>query len=217
MSGGGKLKLYHYWRSSCSWRVRWALNIKKLKCELVHVDLLKGEHKTPAHLERSALGFVPVLEFGGALKPVGSPYLTESMAILEWLEEIVPEPPLLPSLDDAEPLARARVRELCQIIVSGTQPAQNLAILDHFSNQDAARKEWARHFIRRGLTAFESIAKGTAGTFAYGDHVTMADLCLVPQVYNARRFDIDVDQEFPVLARVAAAAMETPECQAARP
>lgn len=200
-----KLTLYHYWRSSSSWRVRWALEIKGVKAAFTHVDLLSGEVDREPHLSRNPMGYVPVLEADGRM-------LIESMAILEWLEETHPSPQLMPG----DAFERAHIRALCEIINAGTQPIQNLPVLDFFSDEDEKRREWAQYFIRRGLSAFQAVAAPRAGRHCVGDRVTAADIFLIPQCYNARRFGMD-PAEFPLIERLFAAAMETEACKRSAP
>lgn len=199
------MRLYHYWRSSSSWRVRWAFAHKSIACEFVAVDILKEETDAPTHLARNPLGFVPVLEIGGA-------FLAESMAIMEWAEETTPKPTLLPG----DALNRARVRQLAEMINADTQPLQNLNPQQLHSSDPAKQKEWARHWMLRGLGAYEKIASRTAGVFSVGDELSLADLCLIPQCYNALRYDIALE-DFPTVARVHAAAMKTESCEASHP
>lgn len=199
------MKLYHYWRSSCSWRVRWALAHKGLKTEMIGVGLLDGESESEAHLERNPAGFVPVLELDDGLR------LTESMAICEYLEEVYPEKPILPK----KPVDRAYVRTLCEIINSGTQPLQNLSVLDAVSMDDARRKEWSAQWIGNGLGIFEKLLK-RSGAFCFGDSPTLADCFLVPQVYNALRNDVDL-MRTPKVARIYETSLKEPSCAAAHP
>jgi len=206
-----KLRLYHYWRSTSSWRVRWGLAHKGIDCEFVPVSLLDGESESPAHLARHPLGFVPVLERLDA-PDEKSRYLTESIAILEWLEETHPERPLLPR----DPWARAQVRALTETINADTQPIQNLSVQIKHSDDPEARKAWAQHWIRNGLAAYEKLCARSAGKFSLGDSLTIADLCLVPQAFNAERFGVSL-AEFPVIQAVVANAKATPSCAAAEP
>lgn len=171
------LTLYHYWRSTSSWRVRWALAHKNLAYTSVAVDLLKDEQHRRDFVALNPMGMVPVLVAGR--EPLG-----ESMAILEWLEETFPEPPLLPR----DPIARAKVRQVALTVVAGIQPLQNSALLKHYSTEEPRQHEWARHWITRGLTACESMLASEPGPFCFGDKLTIADLCLVPQVGNMSRF-----------------------------
>ena len=203
--------LYHYYRSSSSWRVRWALQYKGLAFTAIAVDLLKGEQQQADYVAKNPLAVVPTLVIGGHA-------LVESVAILEYLEEVQPLPALLP----ADPLGRARVRQLVQVIGADTQPLQNLSVLRHIGKlvpgPDAA-KEWARHYIARGLTAYETLlghADWPRGRYSYGDAVSMAELCLVPQCYNARRQGLDVSR-WPRIAAIEAAALATPAAQQSHP
>jgi len=197
-----KIKLYHYWRSSSSWRVRWALAHKGLAAEYIAVSLLNGESESPEHLARNPLGYLPVLEvIETGKKPAR---LFESIAILEWLEETHPEKPLLPQ----DAWSRARVRQLVEIINADTQPLQNLPPQELHSQDPAEKKRWAQHWIRLGLQAYETVVRETAGTFSVGHALTFADLCLVPQVYNAKRYDIDLSV-YPTVLRICAEAEKT--------
>lgn len=184
--------LFHYWRSSSSWRVRWALHEKGIGFTPVAIDLLKGEQAMPGFTARNPLGLVPLLCIDGH-------DLSESLAILEYLEERFPARPLLPPATDA--LGRARVRQLALVVAADTQPLQNVSVLRHVGqlagSPDAApdaAKHWAQRYITRGLDAYEALLQQPGwprGRFSYGDQVTVADLCLVPQCYNARRQGLD--------------------------
>lgn len=206
-----KLVLHHYWRSSSSWRVRWALAHKGLPWESRAVNLLEGAQSEPSYVaNKSPMGFVPCLEVDG--RP-----LTESVAILEWLDEVQPEPALYPR----DPWARARVRQLVEFVNAGTQPLQNLGVNRRHSSDPAEQKAWARHWIERGLTAIEreldlARAEGLGGKHAIGDALTAADLYIAPQLYNARRFDVDLEP-FPLLVSVEAAALATDSGHASHP
>jgi len=190
------ITLYGYWRSSASWRVRIGLEYKKLPYEYVPVHLNRGggEQRQAAHRLRNPMQQVPVLELVEKDRTVR---LIQSMAILEYLEERWPAPPLLP-VDSA---ARAASRALAELVNSGIQPLQNLTVLEQLKRAGADEKDWARHFIGRGLEALEMLAAQTAGRFLVGDEVSIADVCLVPQLYNARRFDVDLDA-YSTLRRV---------------
>ena len=204
-----QLKLYHYWRSSSSWRVRWALNLKDLEYELEHVNLLENEQKSEAHLARNPTGLVPCLR---AKKDDTIHHFSESSAIIEWLEEHYHAPSLFPG-DQSE---RALIRQLVQIINSGTQPLQNLQVMKFYSASPDERKKWAQHWIKIGLKAYETLVKDCAGNFSFGDSVTAADLFLIPQVYNANRFEIDLDV-FPTIQKINDNALITDACQASHP
>lgn len=205
-----KLRLFHYWRSSSSWRVRWAFALKGIPYEKVAVNLLSGENTEESHLARNPIGLVPTLEFlDGSSK---YKYLSESTAIIEWAEELFPNAPLLPK----SPYDRALVRQLCQTICSGTQPLQDPEVLNYHSEDPLSQKKWAQHWIARGLAAYNPIMAQTCGIYSFGDEITMADLYLIPQLYNARRFEVPLD-EWTELLRIEAHALKTAECQAAHP
>jgi maleylpyruvate isomerase len=192
-----KFALYGYWRSSSSWRVRIGLNLKGLEWEYRAVNLKKGEHRSEEHLVRNPTSQVPVLEVedGGETR-----HLAQSMAILEWLDERFPSPPLLPPDD----YGRARVRMLAEHVNSGIQPYQNQApLLWLRSKIENGDKMFVQHFIRFGLTALERAVRDGAGRFCHGDDVTLADVYLVPQLYGARRFDVDV-AAYPTLLEIEA-------------
>ncbi|ATB43273.1 maleylacetoacetate isomerase [Cystobacter fuscus] len=204
------MKLHGYWRSSSSWRVRIALNLKGLSYEYVPVHLVKdgGEQHSEAYRALNPLRTVPMLEFteGGRVH-----HLSQSLAILEYLEERHPSPALLP----ADPLLRARVRMLSEVVNSGIQPLQNLSVLQRIKAEwKGDDKAWAAHWIDRGLGAFQAMAQETAGRYCVGDSVSFADACLVPQLYSARRFGVDL-QPYGLLTRVEAACASLPAFQAA--
>jgi maleylpyruvate isomerase len=204
------MKLYGFWRSSCSWRVRIALAYKGIEHEYEPVDLARdgGEQLKDGYREVNPMQQVPALEYreGGVTRRV-----SQSMAILELLEELQPRPPLLP----ADRYLRARARQLAEIVNSGIQPFQNT------STQRIVKRElggdeqaFARRFIEKGLLAFEASAEEVSGRFCVGDEVSFADVLLAPQLYHARRFGIDV-ASFPALSRIEAACMELPAFQTA--
>ena len=199
-----QLALHGYFRSSASWRVRIALAWKQLPYTYVPVSLLKdgGEHLSDAYRAINPLQAVPTLMVDG--RP-----LSESLAIIEFLEETCPEPALLPR----EPFARAQARRIAEAINAGMQPLQNLRVLRKLDQDwqvgDEGKKAWAAHFNLVGLRALERLVQGSAGRYCVGDTVTVADLCLVPQLYGARRFGVDV-AAFPTLLRIEAALMELP-------
>lgn len=195
-----KLKLYHYWRSSSSWRVRWTLALKNIPHELIPVSLLNGESESAEHLKRNPLGYVPVLDIDGN-------YLFESLAIIRYLEENWPTPSVLGAATDA--LTRARIWQLAEIINASTQPLQNLTPQEMYSDDPEKRKTWAKHWNKIGLNAYEKICVETAGKYSIGDTLTLADLCLIPQCYNAKRFDVDLT-EFPTISRIYANAQKEP-------
>ncbi len=177
--------LYGYWRSSAAYRLRIALGLKGVAYDYHAVNLLDGEQAGEEHRGRSPMGTVPVLEIDGLT-------LVQSIAQLEYLEETRPQPPLLPEA----PAARAVTRALVQIIASDIHPLQNLSVLKHLKTAFDATQEqieiWYRHWVRRGLEGFNALAANTAGAYSVGDSVTLADVCLAPQLYNARRIETDL-------------------------
>ena len=194
------MKLHGYFRSSASYRVRIALNLKGLSAEHLPHHLRKGEQCAPNYLAINPQGLVPTLQGdGGAI-------LTQSLAIIEWLDETHPTPPLLPK----EPLRRAQVRAFAQALACDTHPVQNLKILSRLRELGLAEEkvtDWAAWANREGLTACEKLIAHEAGPFCFGDAPTIADLCLVPQLANARRFGVDV-AAFPRLLTAEAAAKQ---------
>jgi maleylpyruvate isomerase len=208
------LIFYDYWRSSSAWRVRIALNLKGISVERRAVNLVAGEgggQHAPDFRALNPLGQVPVLVIDeGSARPRT---LTQSMAILEYLEERFPVPPLLP----AEPWLRARARQLGEMVNAGIQPLQNLALQQRLRDGGFAEpKELARQHIARGLGALEAIAGETAGRCLVGDAPTLADLYLLPQLYAGRRYDVDLGP-FPTLLRIEAACAALPAFAAAHP
>ncbi len=179
------LKLYGYWRSSCSWRVRIALHEKGLPFAYQAVHLVQdgGQQRRAEFDALNPMRQVPVLEWedGGAVRSLG-----QSLAILELLQEVFPSPPLLP----ADPYLRGRARMLAECINSGIQPLQNLSVLQSPLVTDG--RAFAAERIATGLEALQRLAEPTAGAFLVGDEPSLADVCLVPQLYNARRFDLDL-------------------------
>jgi maleylpyruvate isomerase len=207
------VRLYTYWRSSSAWRVRIALAWKGLPHEVETVALAgDGRQHTDSFRALNAMAQVPVLELDQA-GPDGRPrIITQSMAILEYLEERHPSPPLLP----ADPWLRARARQLAEIVNSGIQPLQNLATAEHVKKLGADGGAWQVHFTSRGLAALERTAAETTGAFLVGDALSFADVFLVPQLYNARRFNLDL-APYPTLVRVDAACAALPAFEAAHP
>jgi maleylacetoacetate isomerase len=199
-------KLYHYWRSSTSWRVRWALEIKKLPYTPIHVHLLNGEVESPEHLKRNPAGTVPVLETSeGHL-------LTESLAIIQYLEELYPQPSLLPGTA----LDHARIWALAEVVNSGTHPIQNLPVLEKISADPIEQKKWAQFWIRSGLELYEKLSAPRAGNYSYGNELTIADLCLIPQCYNATRYEVDF-RDLPTISRVNNSCLPLETLQKAHP
>jgi len=192
------MKLHGYFRSSASYRVRIALNLKGLSADHLPHHLRKGEQCAPAYLAINPQGLVPTLENdGGAV-------LTQSLAIIEWLDETHPEPPLLP----ADPLQRAKVRAFAMALACDTHPIQNLKVLARLRKLGLPEEQvtgWAAWANREGLSACEALVAHEDGPFCFGAKPTLADLCLVPQLANARRFGVDV-AAYPRLLKVEAAA-----------
>jgi len=205
------MKLFSYFRSSSAWRVRIALNLKRVAHELVPVHLLRegGEQHRAEFRRVSGLGQVPVLEIPG---PDGPFYLTQSVAILEYLEETYPEPPLLPASSEL----RARTRELVQLVNSGIQPFQNLGTQQEIKRRGLEPFPFSRAFVEPGLAALEHGVAACAGRFAMGDAPTLADVFIVPQLYASRRLGIAVEA-FPTLCRIENACGELPAFESARP
>jgi maleylacetoacetate isomerase len=200
--------LHDYWRSSASYRVRIALNLKGVGYRAAPVNLLKGEHRSPGHLARNPQGAVPVLDIDGRR-------LTQSLAIIEYLDETRPEPPLLP----ADPAGRARVRALAQVIAMEIHPLCNLSVASRIADLggDEARLAWMREHISRGLAAVEALlARPGTGRFCHGDAPGLADCCLVPQLYNARRWQLD-PATWPTVARIETACAAHRAFAAAHP
>ena len=198
------LSLYTYWRSSAAWRVRIALELKGLDWTAVPVHLVRGggEHRLPEYLAVNPQGLVPVLAEDGLA-------LTQSLAIIEYLEETRPRPALLP----ADAPGRARVRSLAQLVACDIHPLNNLRVLNYLGREagldEAGRAAWYRHWIAEGFGALEVRLATESGTgrFCHGDAPGLADCCLVPQVYNARRYGCDLDP-FPTIRRIDAACAE---------
>ena len=200
--------LYDYWRSSSAYRLRIALGLKGLAYEAREIDLRHSAQHAPDFVALNPQARVPVLVDGDVA-------LGQSLAIIEYLDETHPALPLLP----AEPTARARVRAAAQTIACDMQPLGNLAVLRYlraqFGADEAATDAWAAHWIEAGLPALEAMAV-PGGPYLFGDAVTLADICLVPQLYNARRFGVDL-APFPRLAAADAALTAIPAFAAARP
>lgn len=207
------LKLYSYWRSSACYRVRIALNLKRMEYETLPVHLLRngGEQHSREFHDVNPQQLIPVLRHGGRV-------LRQSMAIIEYVDETWPEHPLLPSVARD----RQRVRAIAQMITCDIHPLGNLRVQQylerHFGADQAQRDDWTRHWIRSGFSALEKVLEDnpSTGSFCEGDVPTIADCCLVPQAYNALRVGIEL-AAFPHVARITANCLELPEFDAARP
>jgi len=190
--------LYGYALSSASYRVRIALALKNLLVTHVSKQLRLGEHRQADFLRLNPQGFVPALSLDDGR------VLTQSIAIIEYLEEMYPEPKLLPAL----PAERAEVRAICQLIACDVHPLNNLRVLKYLEaplGQDkAVRDAWYRHWVQAGFEALEQVLARTAGRYCWGDAPSMADVCLVPQVFNARRFAVDLTPYPRIVAADAA-------------
>ncbi|MDF0605583.1 maleylacetoacetate isomerase [Neisseriaceae bacterium TC5R-5] len=208
------MKLYTYFRSSAAYRVRIALNLKAIAYEAIPVHLLKdgGQQHLPAYRAINPLGIVP------SLATASGDTLTQSLAIMEYLEEICPEPALLPS----NPLDRARVRALAHTIACDIHPLNNLRVLNYLTGTINISPEqktiWYQHWIREGLLAVEKLLADDArtGHFCHADTPGLADCCLIPQVFNARRFNCALD-EMPTIQRIVAHCEQLPAFQQAAP
>lgn len=211
---GSKLTLHGYWRSSAAYRVRIALNLKQVEYDQHAVHLVRdgGEQHLPSYHALNPQHLVPTLVHGERL-------VHQSLAIIEYLDEAVaPTPPLLPP--DAR--QRARVRALAQLVACDIHPLNNLRVMQYLQSElgvDApARERWTRHWMHEGFDAFEALllADPSTGTYCHGDTPTLADICLVPQVYNARRFGMDMTA-WPTIARIDAQCRDLPAVQRALP
>jgi maleylpyruvate isomerase len=204
--------LHGYFRSSAAFRVRIALQLKGLDVEHVSVQLRKGQQQSPEFIDLNPAALIPVYVTEEGVT------LTESLAIIEYLDEVAPQPRLLP----AAPLERARVRSLAYLIACDVHPIQNLRVLQRLRTQfgadDDAANAWARHYIEKGLAAFEvELARSPkTGRFCHGDTPTLADICLIPQVFNARRFQVDLSP-FPTVLRIVDHCATVPAFERARP
>lgn len=189
------MKLYSYYRSSAAYRIRIALNLKGLPYDYVPVNLLTSEQKGEAYLARNPQGLVPALELDGG------EILSQSVAILEWLEETCPPPALLPQ----NPLLRAQVRSLVNNIACDIHPLNNSSVLGYLRDRMEASEEaihaWYRNWVDRGFGAIEQSLARTMGDCCFGDRPTLADVCLIPQVYNAYRFKVPME-DYPNIRQV---------------
>jgi maleylacetoacetate isomerase len=201
--------LFDYWRSSASYRVRIALNLKGVAYRAEKVDLAAGGQGEGAYRARNPQGFVPLLEIDGRR-------LTQSLAIIAYLDATRPEPPLLP----ADPGDAAHVQALALTIACDIHPLNNLRVLKHLTGPlaqaEEAKNAWIARWISEGFAALEALAAPGAGRFLFGDAPTLADICLVPQIYNARRFAVPLDA-YPLLVRADAEAAAHPAFAAAHP
>lgn len=205
-----KLVLHNYWRSSASQRVRIGLGLKGLAFDYVVVNIVKREQDIATYRDRNPMAQVPALEItedDGSVRTI-----VQSLPILEYLNERFPEPPLLP----ADLYLRARTRGLAEIVNSGIQPLQNLTTTNAVTRFGGDAGVWPKTFISDGLAAFERAATDTAGAFCVGDHPTIADCCLIPQLASARRFAVDVTK-YSLLLGIEQRCLALPAFSAAAP
>ena len=201
--------LYDYHRSSAAYRVRIALNLKGVDYESRLVNLLHSEQRTDDYRALNPQGLVPMLEIDGHR-------LTQSLSIIVYLDQLFPDPPLMPR----DPVDGAHVRAMALTVACDIHPLNNLRVLKYLSNElglpQEERDAWYIHWIREGLPALETLAKTGAGQFLFGDQPTIADVCLVPQLYNARRFNVPLD-DYPTLLRADENANKLEAFAAAHP
>lgn len=205
------IELYSYFRSSSSYRVRIALHLKALEYHYIPVHLLKegGQQHQKSFRDLNPLGEVPCLRHGPLV-------LSQSMAILNYLDSLAPEPPLFPHAASK----RAQVVQACEMVNSGIQPLQNLGVMQKLAQDFGASEEqkqsWSRHWIQRGLRSLEVFLRPMAGIYCFGDEVTAADLYLIPQLYNARRFSVE-PRDYPLLAKIEESCLQIEAFQKAAP
>jgi len=207
------MRHYGFFRSSASYRLRIGTNLKGLDVEYIPVHLSKGggEQHLPDYVKKNPQRLVPTLEVDGHV-------LTQSMAILEYLDETRPEPPIMPR----DPAGRARVRALAQVVSCDIHPINNLRVLNYLKGPlkvpEDATNEWYRHWVKLGLEAVEALLAGNpdTGVYCHGDTPTLADICLVPQIFNAQRFNCPLDA-YPTVMRIHAACQKLDAFDRARP
>lgn len=205
------MKLYTFFRSSAAFRVRIALNLKGLQYESIPKSFAKNEHRAADYLAVNPQGLIPALETDGVV-------LSQSLAIMEYLDEKYPAPAFLPS----DAIGRARVRSMALAIVADLHPIDNLRVLNYLRKElgqdDNGVNTWYRHWVTEGFKGLEPQAReySKGGRYCYGDAVSLADICLVPQMFNARRFETDLSA-FPTLVAISKHLESLPQFEAARP
>jgi maleylacetoacetate isomerase len=218
------LVLYSYWRASCPWRVRLALNLKQIPYKIIPVNLLKQEHDKEDYLKLNLHGRVPTLEFSvntvnasnGDIIKSERRYLHESTAIIDFLEEAFPDKfPLYPKGEDSL-LERCKIKAIAQHIACNIHPIQNLNVLSKVESLGHDKIEWARHFINCGLSSLEQDLKEFKGKYCYGDSITLADIYVYPQLYFFKRNNLSLD-EFPLIKKVQKNLSEHPAFVDAEP
>ncbi|KAL4237410.1 Glutathione S-transferase zeta-1 [Mactra antiquata] len=200
--------LYSYFRSSASWRVRIVLALKGIDYEYKSVNLVKdgGQQNTEEYKAINPMGQVPAFV-------IGDTALTQSLAIIDYLEDTHPEPSITPK----DPIKKAKARALAEVICSGTQPMTNASVSNVLFKGDLdKRPEWSRQWIEKGFTAYEKMVQETVGKYSVGDDITIADICLVPQLYNAKRFKVDLSK-FPTVMKIVDTCSQHPAFKAADP
>ncbi|MCL1127631.1 maleylacetoacetate isomerase [Shewanella surugensis] len=202
-------KLYGYWRSSAAYRVRIALNLKKITAQQLSVHLVKegGEQHKATYLALNPQGLVPSFVIEAQTNVDDNVVLTQSIAILEYLDEVYPQVALLP----VSSIDRAKVRAMAMSIACDIHPINNLRVLQyltqHLGLDDEGKKNWYQHWIKQGFSALEEQLENGVGQYCFGNDVTLADLCLIPQVYNAERFNVDLSL-YPNIERVNRACLK---------
>ncbi len=202
-----KYRLYSYWRSSASWRVRWALELKKIPYECQYINLLKAENLSQEYISKNPSGLLPLLE-----KPDGQT-LSQSMAILLYLESEHPQISLLGSSN----WEKFKIIEFSEIINADTAPLQTPRAQKKHSSDENEKKKWAQHFIYSGLKVCNDILPKQNSIFTFGANLSLADIFLIPQIYNALRYEVPVEKDFPKLMQIYKNAMATHECLLASP
>jgi maleylacetoacetate isomerase len=197
--------LYHYWRSSCSWRVRWALELKNIAYTSIAINLVKNEQNSPAFLKVNPLGVVPALVLNNQV-------YTESLAIVDLIDTFYSGYPIIPQTREE----RITALQIAQIIACDIQPLQNLSVMRRISADITIQKNWSHYWIQKGLETLETIVSKTAGTYCIGGRVSVADLFLIPQCYNAMRFNIRLEN-YPILNGIYQRSIKTSPCDRAAP